>query len=29
VQIQQEMFNKIKEINDDLTLSAEERELRI
>lgn len=29
VQIQQEMFEKIKEINDDLTLSAEERELRI
>lgn len=29
VQIQQEMFNKIKEINDDLTLLAEERELRI
>lgn len=29
VQIQQEMFNKIKEINNDLTLSAEERELRI
>lgn len=29
VQIQQEMFEKIKEINNDLTLSAEERELRI
>ena len=29
VQIQQEMFNKIQEINTDLTLSAEERELRI
>lgn len=29
VQIQQAMFNKIQEINTDLTLSAEERELRI
>lgn len=29
VQIQQEMFNKIQEINTDLTLSVEERELRI
>lgn len=29
VQIQLEMFEKIKEINGDLTLSAEERELRI
>ncbi len=29
VQTQQEMLNKIKEINNDLTLSQEERELRI